>query len=240
GLDYAFGWINVGSFVHAFEQLGGHIDKMLWAPITTADYSPFIPQIPTTTQAVFALAAGAASARLTKAYASFGLKKKTPLIGTTTLTDYSALPGEDPSAILGVNVAAQYCDGIPSATNTKFASEYFAAYHTYPGYYSDAGYTKYRLLITALRALHGDTSNAQKLIHTLKSTPIQAPRGPVTLNPATWSPNENIYICEVENVHGALRNVPIHTYKDVKPWGYLSEAQWKTWFSEDAGGRPSA
>jgi branched-chain amino acid transport system substrate-binding protein len=237
-LDYAFGWISTGAFIAAFKKAGGTIDKQLWAPITTSDFTPFVTQLPTS-DAVFALMAGAASVRFTQAYKQLGFVGKVPLIGNTTLTDYSALPAEDPAAVQGVRIAAQYCDGINSPQNTKFATDYHAAYGTWPGYYSDAGYTKYGLLMSALQKLKGDASNKKKLVSTLKSTPIVAPRGPVTLNPATWSPNENIYICEVQRVGSDLRNVPIKTYKNVKPWGNFKQADWLALFTKNAAGRPT-
>jgi branched-chain amino acid transport system substrate-binding protein len=238
GLDYAFGWISTGAFIAAFKKAGGTIDKQLWAPITTADFTPFVTQLPRTDDAIFALMAGAASVRFTNAYKQLGFVGKTPLIGNTTLTDYSALPAEDPAAIQGVRIAAQYCDGINTSANNKFANDYHNVYGNWPGYYSDAGFTKYRLLMTALQKLNGDASNKKKLVSALKSTPIVAPRGPVTLNSATWTPNENTYICEVQRVGTSLRNVPIKTYKNVKPWGTFSQSEWLSLFTADAVGRP--
>jgi branched-chain amino acid transport system substrate-binding protein len=239
GLDYAFGWISTGAFIAAFKKAGGTIDKQVWAPITTADFTPFVTQLPRTEDAVFALMAGAASVRFTTAFKQLGFVGKTPLIGNTTLTDYSALPAEDPAAIQGVRIAAQYCDGIDTPQNTKFTNDYHALYNSWPGYYSDAGYTKYRLLVSALQKLNGDASNKKKLVSTLKSTPIQAPRGPVTLNTATWTPNENIYMCEVKRVGSDLRNVPFKTYPNVKPWGTFSKSEWQSLFQKDAAGRPA-
>jgi branched-chain amino acid transport system substrate-binding protein len=239
GLDYAFGWLGTGAFIASFEKAGGKIDKQIWAPLTTDDFTPFVAQLPRTDDAIFALTAGAASAKLTSAYKQLGYAGKIPLIGNTTLTDYSALPAEDPSAVTGVRIAAQYCDGINSPENTTFANAYHAKYGTYPGYYSDAGFTKYRLLRSALQKLNGQVGDSKKLIATLKSTRIDAPRGPVSLNPVTNSPNENIYICEVRKVGNDLRNVPIKTFTNVPPWGPFSQQEWLSIFVKDSHGRPS-
>src|SRR2546429_425488 len=112
---------------------------------------------------------------------------------STVSLDYAALPAEDPTAIQGVRIAAHYCDGINTPQNTKFTTAYHAAYGVWPGYYSDAGYAKYGLLVAALKKLKGDPTDKKKLVSALKSTPILAPRGPVTLNPATGHPDQNIY-----------------------------------------------
>jgi len=127
GVDYAFGWESIGGLMTVFKKLGGTIDKAIWAPITTSDYSPYVTQIPQNTQAVFAVTVGAGGPRFTAAYQQFGLRAKIPLIGNTTVTDYSVLPSEDPNAITGVKIVAQYCDGITTPVNQKFADEYKAS-----------------------------------------------------------------------------------------------------------------
>jgi len=178
--------------------------------------------------------------RFTDAYRQFGLKGKVPMLGITQITDYSALPAEAPEAALGLFTNAQYCDGIDTPQNTKFASEYHSAYNTYPGYYSDAGYTKARLLVTALKKLNGVTKNKKAVASAMRSTPIVASRGTVRLSGApAFSPIQNIYICEVKQVAGALRNVPIKTYTAVKPWGALSQSAWEANFRKDSAGRPT-
>jgi hypothetical protein len=116
---------------------------------------------------------------------------------------------------------------------------YRAEYGTYPSNQSEVGFTKARILVNALRKLHGDASNHKKLIDTMKSTAIVAPRGPVRLNKKYLSPVQNIYICQVKRVNGDLRNVPVYTYSNVEPWGPLTEDQWLTHFKHDAGGRPT-
>ncbi len=74
----------------------------------------------------------------------------------------------------------------------------------------------------------------------MKGTAIVAPRGPVKLNASTDSPIQNIYVCEVREVNGHLRNVPIKTYANVQPWGPLTPSEWEQHFLRDSSARPSA
>ncbi len=67
---------------------------------------------------------------------------------------------------------------------------------------------------------------------------ISAPRGPVTISSVTDSPIQNSYICKVEDVNGALRNVPIKTYPAMQPWGFLSESTWLHDFTIESSGPP--
>jgi branched-chain amino acid transport system substrate-binding protein len=240
GLDISFGWQGVGGFAAQFTALGGKIDKMIWVPSNSVDMSSYVSAIPASTQAVWVVLSGSQAANFVNTYASFGLKKKIPLMGITTLTDQAALPAENPSAAAGVITDSQYCDGNPTAVNQQFANAYHAAYGVYPSYYSEAGYTKAEILLAALKSLHGDVTSEKALGNAMRAVKITAPRGPVSLNRTTWSPVQNEYICKVENVHGTMRNVPILTVTNVPPWGTLSQSAWAALFAKTAVSPPSS
>jgi branched-chain amino acid transport system substrate-binding protein len=227
GLDFAFGWQVVGGFLKTFEAAGGKVDKQLWNPITTADFSPYVAQIPQDTQAVFALESGSTAVKFLQAYQQFGLKSKIPLIGGGTLTDYSSLRSDSPDAVLGVITPLMYADGLDTPENKRFVDEYHAATGKYPSYYAESAYAGAKLVVTALRKLHGDVSDPRKVLQALRSTQIVAPRGPVKLSSETNSPIQNVYVRKVELVDGVLRNVPIDTFRNVPPWGTLPRAEWE-------------
>ena len=239
GLDISFGWQGVGGFATQFTKLGGKIDKMIWVPSDAVDMSSYVSSIPSSTQAVWVVLSGSQAANFVNTYDSFGLKKKIPLMGITTLTDQAALPAEKPSAAAGIITDSQYCDANPSPVNQQFANAYHATYGVYPSYYSEAGYTKAEILITALKALHGNVASEKALSAAMRSVKITAPRGPVSLNRATWSPVQNEYICKVENVGGTMRNVPIMTVPNVPPWGTLSLAAWTPLFAKTSVSPPT-
>ena len=239
GLGISFGWQGVAGFAAQFTKLGGRIDKEIWVPSNTVDMSSYVSAIPASTQAVFVVLSGSQAASFVNDYASFGLKKKIPLMGITTLTDQAALPAENTAAALGVYTDAQYCDGNPSAVNQAFANSYHAAYGVYPSYYSEAGYTKAQILVAAVKSLHGVVSSEKALSAAMRAVHITAPRGPVSFDHSTWSPVQNEYICKVESVHGTLRNVPIRTFPAVPPWGTLTRAEWEPIFAKTAVSPPS-
>jgi branched-chain amino acid transport system substrate-binding protein len=239
GLDISYGWQGVAGFAAQFTKLGGKIDKMIWVPSTSVDMSSFVSAIPAGTQAVFVVLSGAQAASFVNDYQAFGLKKRIPLMGITTLTDQAALPAEKPSAAAGIYTDSQYCDDNPSAVNQAFANAYHAAYGVYPSYYSEAGYTKAEILVDALKSLHGDVTSEKALSDAMRAVAITAPRGPVSLSKVTWSPVEDEYICKVESVGGTMRNVPILTVTAVPPWGTLSPAEWTPLFAETSVSPPS-
>ena len=94
------------------------------------------------------------------------------------------------------------------------------------------------LVVAALKRLHGDATNPTAVITAMKTTPIAAPRGPVTLNTTVDAPTQNIYVCKVENVNGTLEDVPIKTYPNVLPWGTLPYKVWQAEYATDSTGAP--
>jgi branched-chain amino acid transport system substrate-binding protein len=238
--DYAFGWLSAGGFIKQFTMLGGKIDKVIWPPLTATDYGPYVSSIPKTTQAVFAETVGAGGPLFTKAYAQFGLRGTIPMFAITNVFDYSVLPAENPSDVMGNEMSAQYCDGINNPVNNRFTELFEKTYHTRPGYYAEAAYVHAELAVAALKRLHGDAADPTAVAKALKTTPITAPRGPVRLSPVVFGPIQNDYICKVENVHGTLENVPIKVYANVQPWGTLPYKTWVQEFTADSAGRPAA
>jgi branched-chain amino acid transport system substrate-binding protein len=236
--DFSFGWEVAGGFKAAFEKLGGTITSSIWVPLTATDLSSYVSQIPGNTDAVYAEMSGAAALKFTSAYKSFGLTGKVPLLGITQLTDQSVLPQEDPAAVTGVLTGAQYCDGIDTPENKKFVDAYKAKFNALPGYYSDAGYVKAQVVVAAMTTLKGDPSDPVAVAKAMRAVSITAPRGPVKISDQTFSPIQNVYICQVKSVDGALRNVPIKTYENVKPEGPLDYATWEKHFRHDSAARP--
>jgi len=236
--DFSFGWEVAGGFKAAFTKLGGKIDKSIFVPLNATDVSSYVSQIPKDTDAVYAEMSGAFSIRFTDAFKAFGLTGKTPLIGITQLTDQSVLPQLNAGAVTGVLTGAQYCDGIDSPENKKFVDAYKSKFNLFPGYYSDAGYVKAQILVSAMKTLDGKADDKAAVAKALQAVKITAPRGPVAISKKTHSPIQNVYICEVRMVDGALRNVPIKTYPNIQPEGPLDYAAWEARFRHDSAARP--
>jgi branched-chain amino acid transport system substrate-binding protein len=239
GDDYSFGWEMVGGFASEFQHLGGTVDKSIWIPLNAVDVASYVSEIPKNTQAVYVELLGTQASNFFADYQSYGLNGHVPLLGSTTTTDQSVLPSVKPADGAGTYTVSQYCDDNPTAANQAFANAYHQAYGVYPAYYSEAGYTKAEILVSALKALGGDATNGSALAAAMKAVSISAPRGPVAISHTTYSPVQDTYICKVTNVGGSLRNVPMRTYPSVQPWGYLGQSAWLTGFTAESTGRPS-
>jgi branched-chain amino acid transport system substrate-binding protein len=226
-LDFSYGWDTVGGFVVALKRGGGGIAKQIWAPITTADWSPYITQIPPDSDGLFVLTAGASSVKVAAAFKEFGLLGKLALLGTATFNDYTVLQQEDQDVAKAAIVAGAYMDGINNPENRRMAAAYKAATGKYPGAYAEAGYTSAKSFILALRQVEGNTTDRRAWVEAVRNAQFEAPRGPVRWDPGTNAPIENFYIGKLQTVNGELRQVPTVTYRNVGPWGILSKESWE-------------
>jgi branched-chain amino acid transport system substrate-binding protein len=223
GMDYAFGWELLGGFQRTFEEAGGKIVQKIWCPLTTQDFSPYLPQISKDADAVIALLSGKLSIVFLKQYQDYGLRGKIPLIGGGTLTDESVLPSMGDEA-LGVITPLHYSPALDNPSNKEFVKKYRAKFGKVPSYYSEACYTGMRWLDQAVLSLKGDVSEPEKVLRALQSVHLKdTPRGPMKID-TYGNPIQNIYIRKVERVGGELQNSVVYTYRDVSQfWKFNPE-----------------
>lgn len=223
GMDYAFGWELMGGFQRTFEESGGKVIQKIWAPLTTADFSPYLTQINRESDAVLALLAGKLCVTFVKQYQEYGLRGKIPLIGSGTLTDESVLPAMGDEA-LGIITPLHYSPAIETSINKEFVKKYRSKFSKVPSYYAEACYTGMRWIDQAVTSLKGDVSKPDRVLSALQAVNLkETPRGPIRVD-AYGNPIQNIYIRKIERVGGELQNTVIYTYPEVSQfWKYKPE-----------------
>jgi branched-chain amino acid transport system substrate-binding protein len=223
GMDYAFGWEQVGGFQRTFEESGGQVVQKLWPPLGTTDFAPFLAQIRRDADAVFAVMVAASSLRFPKQYQDAGLKARIPLIGGGTSFDEFVLPSLGDEAIGGISPLI-YSAAIDSPANRKFVRDFRAKAGKLPGYYAETCYTAARWIAEAVKAVGGNVEERERLLAALRQVEIpDAPRGPIKLD-AHGNPVQNIYVRKVEKKDGELWNTVVHTFTGVSQfWKYPPE-----------------
>jgi branched-chain amino acid transport system substrate-binding protein len=210
--DQSFGWESVGGFVNSFQHEGGKVVKIIWTPLSTTNYAPYISDLPKNVDAIFASYSGTDAIDFFQQYREFGLKL--PIIAQGNATDESTLPATGPSA-LGVITALHYSAALDTPANRAFVRAYEAMWHHVPSYYSEGAYVGLMFLAAGLKAVHGDTSNTAAFLNAIRHAVVpNAPRGPVRLD-AYGNPIENVYIRKVVEVNGQLENKVIYTFHNV-------------------------
>ncbi|TAM59839.1 ABC transporter substrate-binding protein [bacterium] len=210
--DFSFGWESIGGFVQVFQDEGGSVLKQLWTPVATADYGPYLSELPRNVDAIVCSFSGAAAINFIKQYKAFGLK--TPLICQGNTTDESTLPATG-AAALGILTALHYSTALGRPQNESFVAAYTKAYGHQPSYYGEGTYDAALVLDQAVSKLHGDISDTQKFVAAMRSEHVtEAPRGPLVFD-RYGNPDQNVYIRKVEMRAGKLENVVTTTIPNV-------------------------
>lgn len=222
--DYAFGWESAGGFQYGFEKSGGKIVTKIYVPLGTADLVPYIRQIPTNVDAVYAAPVGALVAPLIRAYGDVGLKGKIPLIGGPNIADEDALQTIGKEEI-GVVQVHEYN---PNNSFTKpYADAYKRAYGIVPSYWGETSYTAFEWIDKALTSYRQRTkaSDAQ-VVSWVRNKPTEfisemrgikltdAPRGPVSLDQYNQAITD-IYVIKVVDQGGTPVRETIATIPQV-------------------------
>jgi branched-chain amino acid transport system substrate-binding protein len=216
--DYAGGRDVIAQFKGPYLIKGGKVLREIWAPLGTADFSPYLVDIKSINPPVtYDFMPGADAVRFIQQYHEFGLKEKIPLIGFTIID--SLMLNALGKAAPGVISATTYTDTVDNPESRKFVADYQARYKALPDIFSDYGYVAARFLDEALKMTDGDTSNKDRLVEAMSKVKFNAPRGPYRIDPATHNPIQDIHVCQMIEVDGRNTSKVLHTFKAVQDPG---------------------
>jgi len=222
--DYAFGYEQLGGFQQTFEDCGGKIIQKIWVPLGTKDFGPYLPTMKGDADAIFSLMVGPMSLQFPKQLRASGNKK--PIVAGGTSYDEFVLPSMGDEVIGDVS-ALMYSAALDTPKNAEFVNKYRAKYGKVPSYYSEGDYTAAQWIDEVMAKHNGKYPGPVEFIKTMASIKLDAIRGPVSLDLATKSPIQNIYIKKVEKkkMFGSdkeeLWNTVIKTYPNVSQfWTY--------------------
>jgi branched-chain amino acid transport system substrate-binding protein len=203
-------------FKKRFTQLGGTVPADLRVPLKNPDFAPFLQKVADEKpDAVFVFVPSGVGSVFMKQFAERGLDKSgIKLIGTGDVTDDDILNGMGDVA-LGVITTFHYSAAHPSAPNKAYVAGFEKLNGMRPNFHSLGGYDGMRMIYTALEKTKGNT-DGEALMKAMEGQSFESPRGPVTIDPATRDPIQNVYIRKVEKVNGQLWNVEFATIPNVK------------------------
>lgn len=216
--DYGPGHDAETWFSRGFTEAGGEIVGSDRTPVANPDFSAFVQRVrDANPEAVFIFVPGGAQpAAIGKALADRGLAPPdTKIFAQGELTHPEALESMGDTA-RGIITTFHYTLERDDPVNNEFVDAYRAANNgRSPDLFSVGGYDGMHLIYEALKATDGDTSG-DALVEAAKGMSWQSPRGPVSIDPETRDIVQTVYIREVQEVDGELRNVIIHEIPEVK------------------------
>lgn len=155
--DYAYGKENYEGLSKVLKASGGTEAGLIWTPLPTSDFTPFIPKIKDAKpEVLIASVAGADQIAFYKQARSFGLDKEMKIF--SPVVDLAPELEMGFENLAGTYAAANFywelADKNPSAK--KFVDAYQAKYQVPPSGYAKYGYTAMRLLIDAVTKTGSD------------------------------------------------------------------------------------
>ncbi len=229
GQDYTYGQEKTLGAVATFEKLGGKVDNIIWAPLSTTDYAPLLAGIPEGTEAVVPVVVGAHRNRFIETWFDFGYDKRFKLFGLNLLqTD--ALNDMDDDRVVGlISVAQNYSQGIDSPENKAFIDSFIEAYGVVPSYFAEMMYSTAKWADTAIDSIDGKAEDRDAFLNAMRTAEIVGPRGKLKLDEYD-NPIQTTYISRVEKVNHpklgeVLMNVPVKAYPNT--------SQFWTWTPEE-------
>src|SRR6185369_15255456 len=181
GDDFAFGYEQVGGFQRVLEAAGGQIVKKLWSPLNTADYAPYVTQVPEC-DVVCEVFAGSNPLKFTKQARGLGIKQ--PLVGGATVADDTIIGAHDESAAGLINTNPYSLDH-KSEANSRFiaAMQKYYGSDVRIGHYAACFFANGQLIEATLAKTGGKSDDADALVKGLRSLSLaDTPRGPISFD----------------------------------------------------------
>ncbi len=231
--SYAFGYENAGGFAQTFTLKGGKITDQFWAPLGTADYSPYISRVQAAQpDALFVEMVGADAVHFLQQWSQLGLKNKIPLIANETTTDQSNIRSIAPEIVEGITSFGHFAEGRDATPTRAFIEKYGKAEGVLPSYMATGFYTAAGWIGQALEKVHGNNSDAGTFLHAVREIKLsESALGPMVLD-QYGAPVENVYVRKVVATTGEAAkyaktwNVVVKTYPRVSQFWTWKAAEY--------------
>ena len=213
GDDFAFGYEQVGGFQRVLEEQGGQVVKKLWSPLNTADYAPYVAQIPEC-DVLCEVLAGSNPLKFTKQARGLGVKQ--PLVGGATVADDTIIGAHDESAAGLINTNPYSLDR-DSEANKRFIAAMKMHYgnDVRIGHYAACFFANGQIIEAALAKTGGKSDNTEALAKAVRSVSLaDTPRGPINFD-AYGNAVVDVYVRRAEKDGGKMVNKTIKTYRKV-------------------------
>lgn len=170
--NYQAGKDAVAGFGSRFK---GEVIDEIYVPLTQLDFSAEVAKIAAAKpDAVFAFMPGALGVNLVRQYRQAGLASIPFLSGFTV--DEATLPAQGDAA-LGFFSGGGWAPNMDNKRNKDFVTAFEAAYNYVPASYAAQSYDAAALIDSAVRAVHGDLSNAAPLRAAMEKADFASVRG---------------------------------------------------------------
>lgn len=221
--DFAFGYEQIGGYQRVLEDGGGHLLKKIWSPLNTADYAPYVAQIPEC-DAICVGLAGSNPLKFIKQVRSMGAKQA--IVGGSTVADDTIIAAHDDSAAGLINTNPYTLDR-ESEANKRFISEMRKNYgaDVRIGHYAACFYANGQIIEAALAKTGGKVDDRLGFVKAIRAVTLaDTPRGPIKFDDY-GNAIIDVYVRRAEKVNGKMANKTVKTYSNVSQFWTMDPKQ---------------
>jgi branched-chain amino acid transport system substrate-binding protein len=218
--DYGPGLDAEKTFQAVFKAGGGEIVESIRTPLRNPDYAPFLQRAKDAKpDALFVFVPSGEGLAVMKQFDDRGLRQAgIRLIGTGDVTDDDLLESMGAPA-LGVITSFHYSAAHDSPENKAYVDAFMKANNGMrPNFHSVGGYDGMHLIYEAAKKA-GPNATGEQMVEAMKGMKWVSPRGPMSIDPATRQPIQNVYLREVKMVNGKPWNIEFDKFENVKDPG---------------------
>lgn len=214
--DYDFPFSQVGGLLLNYVNAGGEVLNRLWVNVGTTDYSSIIAQIPSDADAVYVALGGADAVNFISQFNDYGLDIS--IVGGSITIDTTTLSSDVGYLLEGVYAGSHYAQVLPYPEFKEFDSSFVDRYGRASSLFAADYYIGAQVCIKALEAVEGNCSDIPEFRQAILDVAYDSPRGPFSFDDY-HNVVEDVYITQVQNVDGELRNVVVETYENQTQFG---------------------
>ncbi|MBF0276382.1 MAG: ABC transporter substrate-binding protein [SAR324 cluster bacterium] len=215
--DYAAGHQMMDHFKAGFKEAGGTIIGEEYPPLQgTKDFGPYLAKVKEAKpDALFVFFAGGPAIQFVKSFGAFGLGNTIPLAGAGWLTSplYIKAQGEGANNIIG---SANYIPSIDNAANKAYQDAFKAKHKREGSEFAVQGYDSARVIVEALKAVNGDTSDKKAFMDAIRAVTFDGPRGKMRFDSKNGNIIQNIYVYKNSKTNGVIAPSVFDVIKDVQ------------------------
>jgi len=192
-------------FVAGKKVFGDGVVDVMWTPVGTADYAPYLAKVDRAKADGLVLAMwGADAPRIIRQISEYGLKKDLPVFGVASFTSEELLGGMPPEAE-GVLSMYNYCGSLNTPANRRFIEVYRTRNNTPPGSYQYMAYMGAKMVIQAIKDVAGNVEDKEAFLSALRKVKVDGPMGPASFDERQGGVFD-FYVLKVVKKDGRLQN----------------------------------
>ena len=214
--DYDFPFSQVGGFLLNYIRAGGEVLNRLWVNVGTTDYSSIIAQIPSDAEAIYVALGGSDAINFINQFNDYGLDL--PILGGSITIDTTILSTEAGYLLEGVYAGSHYAQVLPYPEFTAFDNNFMDRFGRASSLFAADYYIGSEVAIKAIAAVNADISDEAAFRAAILAVKFDSPRGPFSFD-EYHNVVEDVYITQVQNVDGTLRNVVYKTFENQTQFG---------------------